>query len=112
MLDATTLELLPTNRELMDHNYWARGLQLRACAGLDQEQSERPLGGSFPSLRETFAHLVAVEWIRLERWRGESPTALIPLAELPTLVAVSNAVNGIPRIPTSPSPTQIFEMPS
>ncbi len=61
------MELVPTIRELMDHNYWARDQQLRACAGLDQERFERALGGSFPSLRESFAHLLAVEWLWLER---------------------------------------------
>jgi uncharacterized damage-inducible protein DinB len=91
------MELLPTIREMMDHNYWARDRQLQACAGLDQEQFLRPLGGSFPSLRETFAHLVAVEWLWLERWRGRSPTALIPLAELPTLAAVSERWKTVER---------------
>jgi hypothetical protein len=44
--------------------------QLQACAGLTEEQFLRPLGNSFPSLRDTPAHLLAVEWLWLERWRG------------------------------------------
>jgi uncharacterized damage-inducible protein DinB len=79
---------LPVLRELFDYNYWANGRQLRACEALDEEQFQRPVGGSFPSVRETLAHLVAVEWIWLQRWRREKPCALIPLEEFPTLAAV------------------------
>jgi uncharacterized damage-inducible protein DinB len=75
-------------RELFDYNYWARDRQLEACAALTEEQLLRPLGSSFPSLRDSLAHLVAVEWLWLERWRGNNPKALIPPAELPTLVAL------------------------
>ncbi len=82
------MELLPTLREMFDHNYWARDRQIEAGAPLSQEQFTRLLGGSFPSLRETFAHLVAVEWIWLERWRGRNPRALIPMDDFPTLEAV------------------------
>jgi uncharacterized damage-inducible protein DinB len=82
------VELLPTIREMFEHNYWSRDQQLRVCAGLTEEQLQRPLGGSFPSLHGTLAHLVAVEWLWLERWRGRNPKALIPPAELPTLAVL------------------------
>jgi uncharacterized damage-inducible protein DinB len=48
---------------LFDHNYWARDRQLQACAALSPEQFACPVGGGFPSLRETLAHLVMVEWL-------------------------------------------------
>jgi uncharacterized damage-inducible protein DinB len=75
--------------ELFDYHYWARDRQLQACAALDPEQFLRPIGGSFPSLRDTLAHLVAVEWLWLQRWRGENPRTLIPVDEFPTLAAIS-----------------------
>ncbi len=65
---------LGTLRDLFDYNYWARDRQLEACAALSQEQFLLPMGSSFPSVRDTLAHLVAVEWIWHERWRGKSPT--------------------------------------
>ena len=65
-----------TLREMFDYNYWARDRQLEACAGLTQEQFLRPMGNSFASVRDTLAHLVAVEWIWLERWLGRFPTKL------------------------------------
>ncbi|MGA2270174.1 MAG: DinB family protein [Bryobacteraceae bacterium] len=83
--------------ELFDYNYWARDRQLQACGALDQEQFLRPIGGSFPSVRETLAHLVAVEWIWLERWRGKSPRTLIPVEEFPTLAAVTERWSAVER---------------
>ncbi len=65
-----------TLREFFDYNYWARDRQLEACAALTQEQFLRPMGSSYSSLRDTLAHLVAAEWIWLERWLGRSPTRL------------------------------------
>jgi uncharacterized damage-inducible protein DinB len=65
-----------TLRELFDYNYWARDRQLQACAALTEEQFLRPMGNSFSSVRDTLAHLVAVEWVWLERWLGRSPTKI------------------------------------
>ncbi|HXE75393.1 MAG TPA: DinB family protein [Candidatus Xenobia bacterium] len=65
---------LPVLQTLYDYNYWARDQQLRACAALSEEKFLRPLGSSFSSVRDTLAHLVAVEWVWLERCKGHSPT--------------------------------------
>lgn len=62
-----------TLRELYDYNYWARDRQVEACAALTEEHFLRPMGSSFSSVRDTLAHLVIVEWIWHERWRGRSP---------------------------------------
>ncbi len=63
-------------RELVEHNYWARDRQLEVASTLTTEQFLRPMGNSFSSLRDTLGHLVAVEWIWLERWRGRSARSL------------------------------------
>ena len=77
---------------LYDYNYWARDQQLGACAALTEEQFLRPLGNSFSSVRDTLAHLVAAEWVWLERWKGHSPTreeaAPYAAATFPTLTVV------------------------
>jgi uncharacterized damage-inducible protein DinB len=75
-------------KELYDYNWWARDRQLEACAALTPEQFVRPVGGSFPALRDTLAHLVGVEWLYLERWSGRSPKALPSAAEFPALGAL------------------------
>ena len=74
-----------TFRELYDYNWWARDRQLDACAVLRPEQFVRPVGGSFPAVRYTLAHLVGVEWLYLERWSGRLPRALPGAEEFPTL---------------------------
>jgi uncharacterized damage-inducible protein DinB len=93
---ATTTSLAVLN-ELFDYHYWARDRQLQACAAITEEQFLRPLGGSFPSLRDTLVHLVAVEWLWLERWRGRSPRSLLSSEELPTLVAVTERWRAVER---------------
>jgi len=91
-----TIPISPsTLNELLNYNYWARDRQLQACAALTEEQLLRPLGGSFASLRDTLVHLIAVEWIWLERWRGNSPRALPGPGEFPTLAAVRARWRGI-----------------
>jgi uncharacterized damage-inducible protein DinB len=81
---------LDTIRELFVYNYWARDRQLEACATLNNDQFLRSLGNSFPSLRDTLAHLLGAEWIWLERWRGRSPQGLPP-ADYATLSALEEA---------------------
>lgn len=91
------MELLPVIREGVDYNYWARDRQRQACASLTVEQFLRPVVGSFPSVRDTFAHMVAVEWLWLERWRGKSPKSLIPTHDFPTLAAVQERWGTVER---------------
>lgn len=91
------MEMLPALREMIDHNYWARDRQLEACGALSEEQLLRPLGGSFASLRDTLAHLLAVEWIWLERWQGRSPRQLPADLQLPTVAALSQRWQPVER---------------
>jgi uncharacterized damage-inducible protein DinB len=85
---------LATLQELYAYNYWARDRQLEACAALSQEQFLRPMGNSFSSLRDTLAHLVAAEWIWSERWRGNSPKALLTASDFPDLATVKERWRG------------------
>ncbi|MGI8783750.1 MAG: DinB family protein [Acidobacteriota bacterium] len=64
-------------RVLFVYNEWANVRLLDAVGQLSDEQFTRPLASSFPSIRDTFSHVIAVEWVWLRRWKGESP-ALIP----------------------------------
>ena len=52
-------------QELFAYNYRARDRQLQAVRHLSQEQFQRPIGSSFPSLRDTLAHLVGGGWVWL-----------------------------------------------
>jgi uncharacterized damage-inducible protein DinB len=83
-----TISLAVLN-EMFDYNYWARDRQIQVCACLTEKQFVRPLGNSFPSIRDTLTHLLAVEWLWLERWRGRWPQTLLAPEEFPTLAALS-----------------------
>ena len=63
---------------MLDYHYWARDRMLDALEPLSPEDYNRNLGSSFTSIRETATHVYAAEWAWYMRWRGESPTALLP----------------------------------
>ena len=57
---------------LLKFNEWANARVFDALATLTPEQLTRDLGSSFPSPGLTAAHMVAAEWIWLQRWLGVS----------------------------------------
>jgi uncharacterized damage-inducible protein DinB len=61
---------------LVDFHYWATRHVLAATETLSPEQFTRNLGNSFPSVRDTLAHLYGADWIWCSRWNGESPSGL------------------------------------
>ena len=75
--------------DLFRYNAWANARIITSAMRLPPEALTQDLGGSFPTVRDTFAHMVSAEWIWLERWRGHAPTAApdwVTLADLPQLV--------------------------
>jgi uncharacterized damage-inducible protein DinB len=88
---------LKTLHELFDHNYWARDRQLAVCGALPAADFARPLGGSFPSLQGTLAHLVWTEWLWLERWEGRSPQVRSLAGELPACGAIVERWRAVER---------------
>jgi uncharacterized damage-inducible protein DinB len=78
---------------MIDYHYWARDRLLDALESLTPEQYNRDLGSSFKSIRETLTHTYAAEWAWYMRWRGESPTALLPADRFSDLAALRTAWN-------------------
>jgi uncharacterized damage-inducible protein DinB len=76
---------------LVDYHYWARDRLLAALEPLTPEQYNRDLANSFRSIRETVTHVYAAEWAWYERWRGQSPTALLPADRFADLAALRAA---------------------
>lgn len=62
-------------RRLFDYTEWATERFLEAARGLSEEQFTRELTSSFPTIRDTLAHMAFAEWLWLRRWKGESPSA-------------------------------------
>jgi uncharacterized damage-inducible protein DinB len=73
---------------LYDFNTWANRRTLDACDALSDVQFVQDLGSSFASVRETLAHLMLVEWLWLERWKGHGPDRYPPSTEFPNLAAI------------------------
>jgi uncharacterized damage-inducible protein DinB len=75
-------------RTLLDYHYWARDRIVAAVEALTPEQFTKDLGSSFPSVRDTLAHMVGAETAWLSRWQGESPSALLPASQFPDAATV------------------------
>jgi uncharacterized damage-inducible protein DinB len=72
-------------RRLYAYDRWANGRFVAAAGALGEEKYATYIASSFPSVRDTLAHIVAVEWIWLQRWQGTSPAAPPPWADKPAL---------------------------
>ena len=70
---------------LYGYNRWANSIILDTVSKLAAEDLTRDLHSSHRSVRDTLAHVLAAEWIWLERWKGVSPKALLNPADFPTI---------------------------
>jgi len=73
---------------LYEYNRWANGRTLEAAEKLDATALMKNLGNSFPSVRDTLAHILGAEWIWLRRWKGEMPATLLAVSEFPTVASL------------------------
>jgi len=58
--------------DLYEYNRWAHERTLEATIELTNEQYEKEVGGSFPSLKATLQHMLGTEAVWLSRWAGHS----------------------------------------
>ncbi len=82
---------------LYDYNAWANARVLDAAAGLSAEQFLRDLKNSFPSVRDTLAHILGAEWIWMRRWRGEPASALLQASDFPTVQSLRDRFAAVER---------------
>jgi uncharacterized damage-inducible protein DinB len=78
-------------RTLLDYHYWARDRVLDAAEALPLDHYTRDVGSSFRSVRDTLVHTYSAEWVWHSRWRGTSPTVMIPFAEYPDISTLRSA---------------------
>jgi uncharacterized damage-inducible protein DinB len=76
-------------RLLYDYNAWANRRALSAAAALTPEQFTKPMSSSFPSVRDTLAHIFGAEWLWLERFQGRSPASLPDNTQYPDAATLS-----------------------
>jgi uncharacterized damage-inducible protein DinB len=67
---------------LLDYTLWANRRIRSVAAALDLADWRRDLGSSHGGVHGTLGHMLAAEWIWLERWQGRSPDHLPGFAEL------------------------------
>lgn len=82
---------------LFEYNAWANTRVLGAVEPLSSEEFLRDLGNSFPSVRDTLAHILSAEWIWLRRWNGESPSAALSVAEFPSVANLKDRFAAVER---------------
>jgi uncharacterized damage-inducible protein DinB len=75
-------------RLLFDYNSWANRRSLEAASGLSDEQFIKPLGSSFPSVRDTLVHICGAEWVWLERCHGRSPASIPDISQVRSMAAL------------------------
>jgi uncharacterized damage-inducible protein DinB len=76
--------------DLFHYDAWANERITSSMLRLPLDALTQDLGGSFPTIRDTFAHIISAEWVWLERWMGTSPKsapAWVASADLSLLVS-------------------------
>jgi uncharacterized damage-inducible protein DinB len=91
---AMTLQDIVT---LYEYNRWANSRALEAAEKLDATAFVKDLKNSFPSVRDTLAHILGAEWIWLRRWHGESPAKLVVASEFATVASLRERFQAVDR---------------
>jgi len=75
-------------QELFSYDEWATNRTLDSVSALSEEQFRRDLKSSHGGIQGTLVHICAADCIWLERWKGNSPTALLSVEQLHSLDTV------------------------
>ena len=59
---------------MFSYSEWANAAFVETIRGLTGEQYTRHVESSFPTIRDTLAHMTFAEWLWLRRWNRENPT--------------------------------------
>ena len=62
---------------LIEYHYWAHSKVLQQVSKVPAEDWDKDTGGSFPSLKALYQHLLGADYRWLQRWKG------VPIAEIP-----------------------------
>ena len=71
--------------DLYDYDKWAAQRILAAASSLGPEPYAQDLGASFGGLHGALVHIYAAQRLWLDRWKGNSPKAMLAVEQLPTL---------------------------
>ena len=82
-------------RRLFSYTEWANERILETVRGLSAEQFTRTVESSYPTVRDTMAHIVVAEWLWLRRWKGESPQAPPEWLHEPSLQTIEETLRAV-----------------
>ena len=82
-------------RHLFAYTEWANDRVIAVVESLPAGPFTREIGGSFPSIQATLAHMVSVEWLWLERCRGGNPRTMPDWAAAPDVVTLRNRLREV-----------------
>jgi uncharacterized damage-inducible protein DinB len=82
---------------LYEYNRWANGRTLEVVEKLDAAAFLKDLKSSFPSVRDTLAHILNAEWLWLRRWQGESQRTGLAAADFPTVASLRERFTAVDR---------------
>lgn len=75
-------------RTLFQFNAWANRRTMGACDSVGAESFTKRLTGSFPSVRDTLVHVMAVERVWLDRWLGTWDGSFLKAESFPDIASV------------------------
>ena len=87
--------MLTELREMFLYNRWANERLLGACSSLSPGDLARELGGSFPSVWATLAHMYGAENSWLARWNGTPAGAPSDLGDVNDIPGLCEKWNGL-----------------
>lgn len=72
-------------RTFYRYNEWANQRVFEVLQQLEQRQLQTRIQSSFPSILDTYGHIVASEWVWLHRWLGHSSSGFPERLKSPVL---------------------------
>jgi uncharacterized damage-inducible protein DinB len=84
-------------RTMYAYSTWANARILDAAERLTPEQRRADGGASFSSVHATLVHILAAQWLYLERWKGTSPPSMPGPDEFADLAAIRERWTQIER---------------
>jgi uncharacterized damage-inducible protein DinB len=82
-------------KDLYAYDAWANRRTFEACAALTPQQFTQNLGNSFPSVRDTLAHIVGAHFVWLERFHGRVPPGLLSPSDFPDIASLTAKLNDL-----------------
>ncbi|RPI68792.1 MAG: DUF664 domain-containing protein [Ignavibacteriales bacterium] len=82
-------------RTLYEFNEWANRKFIEAVQSISEEKYSMKIKSSFASIRETIAHIVSSEWIWLQRWLGNNPSAPPDWSDKPSIKPLVEKLNEV-----------------